>query len=237
MKKTFTLLLFVLTLLPLKAQTSRTVYVWLNGLRTELAADSITFPDETVADTVEYVDLGLPSGLKWATCNLGASRPDEYGNYYSWGETETKDTCSWDNYVFGGNEMDYSSKYNPTDHLNELLPSDDAATIALGSPWRMPTYEDIVELVNECSWRWTTVNGVHGYTVTGPNGNSIFLPAAGRNDEGRLMYQGEVGNYWTSTLDTSRYYSGRHLYFDNDEHSYIYPYRRYFGLTIRPVRN
>lgn len=117
----------------------------------------------------EYVDLGLPSGTKWATCNVGANSPEEYGNYYAWGETLPKITYTEDNSkTHGKNIGDISG--------NE---SYDAATANWGSDWRMPTYVEMKELVEKCSWTWTTVNDISGFKVTGPNGNSIFLPSAG----------------------------------------------------------
>ena len=117
----------------------------------------------------DYVDLGLPSGTKWATCNVGATAPHEYGNYYAWGETTTKSTYSSENSRTHGVSMNDISG-NPTY---------DAARANWGGTWRMPTEAEMEELKDNCTWTWTTQNGVNGCTITGPNGNSLFLPAAG----------------------------------------------------------
>ena len=117
----------------------------------------------------EYVDLGLPSRTKWATCNVGASQPHEYGNYYAWGEITTKNNYTEDNSkTYGKNIGDISGN-----------PNYDAAAANWGSRWRMPTYTEMKELDDKCTWTWTSENEVNGFKVTGPNGNSIFLPAAG----------------------------------------------------------
>ena len=132
-----------------------------------------------------YVDLGL--SVKWATCNVGATKPEGYGNYYAWGETTTKSSYAESNYT-------YSS--NPT-----TLPlSKDAAAVNMGGSWRMPTTAEQDELLTECTWTRTTSNNVSGYTVIGPNGNSIFLPAAGYRDDSDLDGAGSYGYYWSSSL-------------------------------------
>ena len=136
----------------------------------------------------DYVDLGLPSGLKWATMNVGASKPEEYGDYFAWGETEPKKEYSWLNYKFelstdnNGPFSKYvtNSSYGTVDNKTVLDPEEDAAHVNWGGSWRMPTEEEWTELRTNCTWTWTTQNGVNGRLVTGPNGKSIFLPAAGR---------------------------------------------------------
>ena len=148
----------------------------------------------------EYVDLGLPSGLKWATCNVGATTPEEYGNYYAWGEITTKEVYSSETYTY-------------TSTPTRLPLSADAANANWGGTWRMPTGDEIEELMdtNNCTWEWTTQNGVNGYKVTSnKNGNSIFLPAAGERQNYNLDNEGSNGYYWSSSLDTSM--SGRSLY-------------------------
>ncbi len=137
----------------------------------------------------EYVDLGL--SVKWATCNVGASTPEEYGDYYAWGETETK--------------SEYAEE-NSVTHLRRMgsiagNPRYDAATANWGGTWRMPTKEEIDELIGKCTWKWTEMEGHKGYEVTGPNGNSIFLPAAGWRYESSLDDVGEYGCYWSATPD------------------------------------
>lgn len=155
----------------------------------------------------EYVDLGLPSGLLWATCNVGAAFPEDYGAYFAWAETQPKDDYSWSNYVYccHGNSLSltkYCNNYGYgcdgyTDNLTILEPGDDAATANWGNGWRTPTKAEWQELFDNCSSVWTTQNGVNGRLYTGPNGNTLFLPAAG-SDHGFLA--GSSGFYRTSML-------------------------------------
>ncbi len=173
----------------------------------------------------EWVDLGLPSGTKWATTNVGATSPEGYGNYYAWGETSTKSTYNWSTYKWcrgsSSSMTKYctSSSYGTVDNKTTLDLSDDAAYINWGSSWRMPTKAEQDELRNTSytTWTWTTQNGVNGYKVTSKtNGNSIFLPAAGYRLDSSLGNAGSNGNYWSSSLGTS--YS-------------IYAYVLYFGSS------
>ena len=190
--------------------------------------------DDPKNDTKEAVDLGLPSGLKWATYNVGATKPEEYGNYYAWGETATKETYSWDTYKHGDGET--FSKYNTTDGKTTLEASDDAATTNWGSAWRMPTDGEWTELRENCEWIWTDsyqTTGVAGYWVTGKNGNTIFLPAAGYRYFDGLVDAGYYGYYWSSSLNTD--YPGRAwlAYFSSvnvcrDDY-------RFYGHSVRPV--
>ena len=136
-------------------------------------------------DGHEYVDLGLPSGTLWATCNVGADTPEGYGDYFAWGETAPKESYTWQTYRWCNGYFNTmtkyctSSDYGSIDDKTELDPEDDAAYVNWGSSWRIPTTEQQQELRNECTWTWTERNGVSGKLVTGPNGNTIFLPAAG----------------------------------------------------------
>ena len=142
----------------------------------------------------EAIDLGLPSGTLWSSCNIGASSPEEYGNYYAWGETVAKSEYSENNYQYykNGSYVDIGSDISGTQY--------DVATALLGDGWRMPTYADVNELKNNCTSEWTTFNGVYGRKYTSKvNGNSIFLPAAGYRWEGNLFNTGKYGDYWTST--------------------------------------
>ncbi len=185
-------------------------------------------------DTKEAVDLGL--SVKWATCNVGATKPEEYGNYYAWGETTTKSDYSWATYKYGS---DYNklTKYNRTDDKTTLETTDDAATVNWGEGWRMPTDGEWSELRENCEWKWTDsyqTTGVSGYWVTGKNGNYIFLPAAGCRYGGTLNYTGVVGSYWSSSLDADgpSYAWGADFGSDyvkkgNDD--------RYCGQSVRPV--
>ena len=205
--------------------------------------------------TEDYVDLGLPSGIKWATKNLGASKPSDYGDYYAWGETATKADYSWATYKWmqtGQSDWKHITKYTFPDGKTEgiwyapdgtfigdgkftLDAADDAATVKLGSPWRMPTSDEIKELLDNCTWTWTTQDGINGCEVKGPNGNSIFLPAAGRREDSELIDAGSWGVCWSSSLSSA--YSDRalSLYFDSDGHDWYYN-SRYLGFTVRPVR-
>ena len=178
-----------------------------------------------------YVDLGLPSGLKWATCNVGATTPEEYGDYFAWGEVKPKTTYNLDTYkYYDGSNF---TKYTGSDKT-VLDPEDDAATANWGGAWRMPTKAEQDELRTKCKWDWTTQNGVNGYKVTGPNGNSIFLPAAGWMDEGTLYDAGSFGFCWSSSLYSGDLYLVYGVYFDSDDVGWsINP--RYSGFTVRPV--
>ncbi len=190
------------------------------------------------ANASDYVDFGL--SVKWATCNLGASSPEEYGDYYAWAETSPRTISPW-NYDWNSTPycLDTSggswSKYTGSDGKTVLDPEDDAATIALGSPWRMPTFDEIKELLKKCKWTWTTMNGKNGYKVVGPNGNSIFLPAAGYRFGTSLYYAGTTGSYWSSSLNTSSPDDADYLDFDSGYHDWG-NYGRYNGQSVRPVR-
>ena len=189
----------------------------------------------------EYVDLGLPSGIKWATYNVGATKPEDYGGYYAWGETEEKNDYSWSTYKWCNDSYDRqtkyctSSSYGTVDNKTTLDPEDDVAHVKWGGTWRMPTKAEQDELCNNCTWIWATQNGVNGYKVTGPNGNSIFLPAAGYRDGTDLNYSGSYGYYWSSSLyegDSS--YNACILYFGSSGYDWS-SYSRYYGHSVRPV--
>ena len=205
---------------------------------------------------MEYVDLGLPSGLKWAKCNLGASKPSDYGDYYAWGETAPKKIYNWVTYKWmkaGQSDEKYITKYTIADGQTEAIwydsarkfigdnktvldAADDAATQQLGSPWRMPTKVDIKELKDNCIWTRIEQDGVSGYQVEGPNGNVIFLPAAGARKGSELQSAGTYGNYWSSSLDTAYSYLARYLSFDSGAHDWVSYQYRYYGYSVRPVR-
>ena len=197
-------------------------------------------------DTMEYADLGLPSGTLWATCNVGASSPEEYGDYFAWGETSPKSEYNWSTYTWCNGSYDTMTKYCQqsgygyngfTDSLTELLAEDDAATANWGSGWRMPSLDQIKELYNSnyTTTTWTTQNGVNGRKITSKNGNSIFLPAAGYRYDASLDDAGSYGNYWSRSLSTSYSYSACNLCFSS-----IYVdwrnYDRSYGRSVRPVR-
>lgn len=204
----------------------------------------------TTPSPVDYVDLGLPSGLKWAKCNLGAPKPSEPGDHYAWGETDPKAEYTWATYKWmqaGQSEAKYITKYTIADgetggiwydssgafigdNKTALVAADDAATAKLGSPWRMPTIDEFQELIDKCTWTWTTQDGVNGYQVDGPNGNAIFLPAS-------YLVTGSyrAGYYWSSSLSTTESDCAYSLDLNSDRYFIARTYR-YFGCTVRPVR-
>ena len=156
------------------------------------------------------VDLALPSKTKWASCNVGATKPEEFGDYFSWGETSPKDNYSnatykhFDNYKLLKYNVQSSSSYGKDgfyDDKTTLDPEDDAAAVNWGGYWRMPTAAEMQELIDNCTWEWTTLNGVNGYRVSG-NGNSIFLPAAGYGFNASIVDVGISFRYWSSSLTT-----------------------------------
>ncbi len=187
-----------------------------------------------------YVDLGL--SVKWATCNVGANKPEEYGDYFAWGETQPKDYYDWSTYKWCNGSYKTQTKYNANssygtvDNKTTLDLSDDAARANWGGSWRMPTKEEQDELRNNCTWTWTTQNGVNGYKVTSKsNGNSIFLPAAGYRYDSSLYSVGSPGYYWSSSRTTGYPYYACYLAFNS---SYVgwNGYYRYCGFSVRPVR-
>ena len=172
----------------------------------------------------EYVDLGLPSGLKWATCNVGATTPEEYGSYFAWGETDTKEVYNRDTYTY-------------TSTPTRLPLSADAANVNWGGTWRMPTGDEIEELMdtNNCTWEWTTQNGVNGYKVTSnKNGNYIFLPAAGERYNYDLNNAGSNGYYWSSSLVASYCQCANYILFDSGSVG-LYDSGRISGQSVRAV--
>ena len=183
----------------------------------------------------EYVDLGLPSGLKWATCNIGANKPEDYGDYFACGETETKTEYSRENSLTREHSISELRRRGIVDGNNRLTSSHDAARAKWGGSWRMPTKEELEELENKCTWTWTTQNGVKGYKVTGPNGKSIFLPAAGRRYGTSLDYDGDYGYYWSSTPGDDYGGGAYHLYFCDGREYYVGYGTCFYGRTVRPI--
>lgn len=181
----------------------------------------VSYEASGTVDGYEYVDLGL--SVKWATCNVGADSPESYGDYYAWGEIDTKSTYISSNSVTYGASLDDISGNAGYD----------VARAEWGSKWRLPTYDECYELVNNCTWRWTTKEDVKGYSVTGTNGNSIFLPAAGNCHGSSVSYTGSYGRYWSSSPGTDTSYA-YHLDFSSYGHGLGSTYR-YRGHTIRPV--
>ena len=190
--------------------------------------------EKAMKDDHEYVDLGLPSGLKWATCNIGARVPEASGDYFAWGETTTKETYYEDNCPTYGLSKSELQSQGYIDGEGNLTSQYDAATANWGGSWRMPTKYECQELIDKCKWEWVTINGVNGYKVTGTNGNSIFLPAAGYRYGSSLNRAGGNGSYWSSTPYDYYDFYAYDLYFNSSGHRMSYDFR-YFGQSVRPV--
>ena len=197
-------------------------------------------PDVPETPVYEAIDLGLPSGVKWATCNVGATKPEEYGGYYAWGEIEEKDDYSWNTYRWCNGTYDSMTKYctsasnGTVDNKTVLEPEDDVAHVKWGGSWRMPTKAEQDELRNNCTWTWKTLNGVNGYEVTGPNGNSIFLPAAAYRIGSDVYYRGYNGNYWSGSLFSDYSECAYYLGFSDSSYDW-YGHDRCVGRSVRPV--
>lgn len=219
-----------------------------------MAVDYATnvFTKYTKEQMHEYVDLGLPSGTLWATCNIGANSPEEYGDYFAWGETEGynsgKTNFYWSTYKWCKGSSSSITKYCPfksqgyegfTDDLKELELEDDAAYVNWGSTWRIPSDDQFNELTNSnyTTTKWTTQDGVSGRMITSKiNGNSIFLPAAGCRELSSLEYTGSTGIYWSRTLSTiyPEYALGLGIGMYGSPSSEEYD--RWGGFSVRPVR-
>ncbi|HJJ56526.1 MAG TPA: hypothetical protein O0X14_03415 [Methanocorpusculum sp.] len=240
----------------------------------------LTFCIECVAQCVtgqqdgnDYVDLGLPGGTLWATYNVGARKPTEYGNYYAWGEVKPyKDSIYyWPSYKFirqhskslkkASDLWKECSKYICHDqytiedsviwydrngmfigdNLKKLQPEDDAATVNWGNGWRMPTIDEMVELIKGCNWKGTqdyNGEGVAGLLGTSKiNGNTIFLPVPGYRVKGHLSYEGTMGSYWSSSLCTDLCDFAECLDINCAGYIVRYTHERYFGYSVRAVVN
>jgi len=186
--------------------------------------------DEVKTEMHEYVDLGL--SVKWTTCNVGVANPWDYGDYFAWGETSPKTNYVWATYAYGTSSSNLT-KYSNTDNKTVLDMADDAARANWGGSWRMPTQSELNELVNSCTWTWTTQNGVSGYSVS-RNGytGSIFLPAASFFD-GTFRYA-SGGFYCSATRGSGNAGTVRCLNFGNG-YRCEYSGSRCFGFTVRPV--
>lgn len=227
MRKIITFFSLMLCMFVAAQEATDTMYVYRNDNIIERIPvskiDSVVFvaPDVTVTPPAvpysEAVDLGL--SVKWAPFNVGATNPEEYGGYYAWGETEERETY-------------YEKDYNIVNLGNEISGTqNDVAHVKWGGNWRMPTLAEQKELVDNCTWEHATVNGVYGYKVTGSNGNSIFLPAAGCRYESEINDVGNAGYYFSGSL-TDEY--AAIIYFSDDEYMLYIGYSCY-GQSVRPV--
>lgn len=183
------------------------------------------------------IDLGLPSGTRWSCCNVGASKPEDYGGYYAWGETKEKSYYEWSTYIWGDFKSltKYCTETNngTVDNKTTLDSSDDVAHVKWGGMWRMPSQAQILELLNNCSSVMTKENGVNGRKFIGSNGGIIFIPSAGYRWKDELYIPGSLSGYWSSSLKDSR--SAYILYF-NSENATLSGLERKYGQTVRPVR-
>ena len=185
--------------------------------------DSMTI-QEKKAPGHDYVDLGL--SVLWATCNIGAANPEDYGWYFAWGETEPKDTYTADNYLHAtdGGYAWLGNDISRSEH--------DAAYVCWQGEWRMPTILEAEELGQKCTWTWTSLNGINGYQVTGPSGNHIFLPASGQMRE-QPINQGSTGYYWTSTQSEEYTSAAYNLNFTGYDGRWSA--NRAYGFSVRAV--
>ena len=208
------------------------VRAYATGKKGTAYGEELSFTTETHA----YVDLGL--SVKWATCNIGASSPEEYGDYFAWGETAPKDVYVWSTYKWCNGSQNTLTKYctnkeyGAVDNKITLELEDDAAHVNWGGEWRMPTKEELEELHKKCTWTPTKINGVSGREIIGPNGNKLFLPNSGYCSEGKYP-GGGTGHCWSNTSSLHRAYC---LTYSWDGNKFVAADLRSFGFTIRAVR-
>ena len=192
----------------------------------------------------EYIDLGLPSGTLWATCNVGANSPEKYGDYFAWGETTPKNIYDWSTYKYCNGSYDKLTKYccntnygdnGYTDNLTDLEPEDDAAVANWGDDWCIPSNDQWRELRDNTISTWTTQNGIEGFLLTAVNGNSLFLPASGGFYQSSTILVGEHGFYWSSSLATSLPFSAYDFNFPSGLATDACYFGRCGGRAVRPV--
>ena len=216
-----------------------------NGENDNVQNDSIVAHDDSL-NVHDYVDLGLPSGTLWATCNLGADTPEGYGDYFAWGETAPKEAYDWNGYKYGNfaNDRYEFNKYCTdsvyglngfVDKLTILEPADDAATANWGADWRTPTMEEWDELLQNTTFAKATQNGVKGWRLTASNGNSIFLPAVGYWWDGVFDFAG-IGIYWSSSLNKEFPNRAWGFHLNSDSCHVCGSSDRSRGQTVRAVR-
>lgn len=224
------------------------VSFWVGCSKPEPPVDPLE-PDgpDTLELVHDYVDLGLPNGTLWATCNVGADSPEDEGEFFSWGETAPKEVFGWKNYQYGNliDEHYEFTKYCSdsvygldgfVDDLILLEPADDVAATVWGSDWRMPTKKEWEELFENTVGVWSELNGVEGWLLTAPNGNTLFLPAAGYwwND---IYNNVGLGLYWSSTLNTEFPYRAWGFHFNVDSGHICGSSDRCRGQVVRAVRS
>lgn len=197
---------------------------------------------ESTINIRDYVDLGLPSGTLWATCNVGANKPEEAGAYFAWGETDPKSQYNHSNSKYYKKTRKWLIDNSIIGPSGNLTSSHDVASVKLGPSWRMPTVSEMTELDEKCQWKWTSMNGVDGFKLTGPNGNSIFLPATGwynSTSDGMLDCVGERSEYWTSSVKNNEDDEDAHCLFfmkPNTHYASTGHYtQRSRGMNVRPV--
>lgn len=181
----------------------------------------------------EWVDLGLPSGIKWATCNLGAYSPEQYGYYYAWGENVKTQSESTRYSTYGKNGEELFSN-GIIDTNGSLKSSHDMVHNILSGSWRLPTKKEFQELIDNCIWTYTILNGVDCFKVMGPNRQSIYLPAAGYYEKNTVCEIGKSGGYWSSSTNGNSF-SASALQFDKDSYEIIHGIR-YYRYSVRPVK-
>lgn len=193
--------------------------------------------DGLLKDTInghEWVDLGLPSGVLWATCNVGADSPEGFGDYYAWGETEPKDEYIDINSLTHRKDVKWLREHGIIDENGILTPEHDIAALTWGNPWRMPTDEEYEELLDCCTLEFTSCNGVNGYLATGPNHQTIFFAAAGFRQGAEAEYTGDYGDYWSSTVVPELTGAACSLGYSSKSYGRR-RYARFAGRSVRPV--
>ncbi|MDE6512100.1 MAG: fibrobacter succinogenes major paralogous domain-containing protein [Muribaculaceae bacterium] len=182
----------------------------------------------------EWIDLGLPSGVRWAACNVGADGPEGFGDYYAWGEIETKDEYIDINSLTHRKNAKWLREHGIIDENDRLTPEHDIAALRWGKPWRMPTDEEYEELLDCCSFEFTSCNGVNGYLATGPNNQTIFFAAAGFKQGSEAEYTGDYGDYWSSTVVPDLIGAACSLGYSSKSYGRR-RYARFAGRCVRPV--
>ena len=189
------------------------------------------------------IDLGLPSGTKWASCNIGASQPWEYGGYYAWGEIDEKEVYNDTTYMyFEGEDADGDGFYDKDEEsvaLGENICGTeyDVAYMKLGDGWQMPTREQFMELVDNCNREWTELHGVKGLKFIGPNGNNIFLPAGRSRRNSGFDELDDYGCYWSGMVSKYAFFNAHNLLFTSTFACWFGYCGRSLGHSVRPVKN